>query len=161
MGTRRRSAAGDRGSSAAWVWWDALRAHRQGREAIRHRQQPRLSELVDFARKHSAYYRDLYQGLPERVEDVALLPVTDKRELMAHFDDVVTDPAVTWEAVQQFVADPARIGDRFAGRYLVATTAGTTGARGLFVLDDRYWAVTSGLMGRLAAEWLSCAKWCG
>ena len=124
MGTRRRTASA-RGTSAAWVWWDARRAHRKGPEAIRRRQQERLAELVAFAREHSAYYRRLYQGLPERIEDVAALPVTDKRQLMAHFDEVATDPAVTLEAVQEFVADPVRIGERFAGKYLVATTAGS------------------------------------
>ncbi|WP_298591566.1 phenylacetate--CoA ligase family protein [uncultured Kocuria sp.] len=155
MGTRRRTAASARGTSAAWVWWDARRAHRKGSAAIRSRQRERLAELVAFAREHSAYYRRLYQGLPERVEDVTSLPVTDKRQLMAHFDEVATDPAVTLAAVEEFVADPARIGDRFAGTYLVATTAGTTGTRGVFVLDDRYRAVTSGLMARLSTGWLS------
>ena len=154
MATRRRTDE-DRGSSAAWVWWNAVRVHRQGPEAIRHRQQARPAELVAYARQHSAFYRDRYQGLPEPIEDVTLLPVTNKGELMAHFDEVATDPAVTLVAVQEFVTDPSRIGGRFAGKYLVATTAGTTGTRGIFVLDDRYWAVTSGLMGILAAKWLS------
>ena len=155
MGTRRTAAADARGTSAARVWWDARRARRKDPEALRRRQRERLAELVAFAREHSAYYRRLYQGLPERIEDVTALPVTDKRQLMAHFDEVATDPAVTLAAVQEFVADPARIGERFAGRYLVATTAGTTGTRGLFVLDDRYRAVTSGMMARLSAGWLS------
>ncbi|MDN4645242.1 hypothetical protein [Arthrobacter sp. PsM3] len=137
------------------MWWDSHRAHRQGPEAIRHRQRARLADLVAYARQHSAFYRDRYQGLPEHIGDVTLLPVTNKRELMAHFDEVATDPAVTLAGAQEFVGDPSRIGDRFAGKYLVATTASTTGTRGIFVLDDRYWAVTSGLMGILTAKWLT------
>ncbi|HET9349642.1 MAG TPA: hypothetical protein VFO13_10925, partial [Arthrobacter sp.] len=113
METRRRSVAGDRARSAAWVWWDALRAHRQGPAEIRRRQTARLAELVAYAREHSAFYRDRYQGLPEHIDDVTTLPVTNKRELMAHFDEVATDPAVTLAGVQEFVADPARIGGRF------------------------------------------------
>lgn len=144
-----------RKGSTAWVWWDASRAHRKGSAAIRSRQRARLAELVAYARQHSAYYRERYQGLPEHVEDVSALPATNKGELMAHFDEVATDPAVTLAGVQEFVADPARIGSRFAGKYLVATTAGTTGTRGIFVLDDRYWAVVSGLMGILTAKWMS------
>lgn len=155
MKTRRRLGSGDRWSSPASVWWDARRAHRRGLEEIRRRQTARLADLVAYARQHSAFYRDRYQGLPEHIDDVTTLPVTNKRELMAHFDEVATDPAVTLAGVQEFVADPARIGERFAGKYLVATTAGTTGTRGIFVLDDRYWAVTSGLMGILVAKWLS------
>lgn len=148
----------DRRGDALRVWWDAVRVHRQGQAAVHARQRERLAELVAFARQHSAFYRDLYQGLPNRVEDATVLPVTDKRQLMARFDEVLTDPAVTRAAVEDFVADPARIGERFAGKYLVATTAGTTGTRGLFVLDDRYWAVTSGLIARLGADWLSPAQ---
>lgn len=148
----------DRRGDAVRVWWDALRVHRQGQAAVHARQRERLAELVAFARAHSAFYRDLYRNLPDRVEDATVLPVTDKRQLMARFDEVLTDPAVTRAAVEEFVAEPGRIGERFAGKYLVATTAGTTGARGLFVLDDRYWAVTSGLMARLGADWLSPAQ---
>ncbi|MCD1144929.1 phenylacetate--CoA ligase family protein [Kocuria sp. LUK] len=144
----------NRGSSPLWVWWDARRVHRQGAEALHARQRERLAALVALARTSSPYYRRLYRGLPERVEDVTALPVTDKRALMAAFDEVVTDPAVTRAAVEEFVADPARIGARFAGKYLVATTAGTTGTRGLFVLDDHYWAVAQGMMARLSADWL-------
>lgn len=158
MGTRRRSVLRGRRGDTLRVWWDAFRAHRRGPEAIRARQRERLAELVAFAREHSVYYRDLYQGMPERVEDVAALPVTDKPRLMAHFDEVVTDPAVTRAAVEEFVADPARIGERFAGKYLVATTAGTTGTRGMFLLDDRYWAVLSGLMARVSANWLQARQ---
>jgi phenylacetate-CoA ligase len=98
----------DRRSDALRVWWDTRQAHRHGPEAIRARHRERLAELVGFAREHSAYYRRLYQGLPGRIEDVTVLPVTDKAELMAHFDEVSTDPAVTREVVEAFVADPAR-----------------------------------------------------
>jgi hypothetical protein len=44
---------------------------------IRRGQQARLAELVAYARQHSAYYRDLYRELPEHIEDVTLLPVTN------------------------------------------------------------------------------------
>lgn len=155
MVTARGAVLHDRRGDALRVWWDALRVHRRGPEAIRARQRERLADQVAFAREHSAFYRDLYRGLPARVDDATMLPVTDKRQLMARFDDVLTDKAVTRTAVEAFVSDPARIGARFAGRYLVATTAGTTGTRGLFVLDDRYWAVTFGMMAQLGSDWLS------
>ncbi|MEV0203241.1 hypothetical protein [Nonomuraea sp. NPDC050691] len=104
--------------------------------------------MVAHARAHSPYYRELYQGLPERVDDPALLPVTDKKALMARFDDWVTDREITLERVQEFVADPARAGEAFQGRYMVATTSGTSGVRGLFVLDERCMAVHTALGSR-------------
>ncbi|WP_214413932.1 hypothetical protein [Sphaerisporangium fuscum] len=118
---------------------DARRALREGPAAIERRQRARLAEMVAYARAHSPYYRELYQGLPEKVDDPALLPVVDKKMLMARFDDWITDREVTLERVQEFVADPTLVGERFQGRYMVATTSGTSGLRGLFLMDE--WSV--------------------
>lgn len=128
---------------------EARRAVREGPEGLARRQRAHLADLVAHARARSPYYRELYRGLPEHVEDPALLPVTDKKSLMARFDDWVTDREVTRDRVEAFVADPSLVGARFLGRYLVATTTGTTGVRGLFVLDDRDLAVHTALGVRI------------
>ncbi|CRK55329.1 Coenzyme F390 synthetase [Alloactinosynnema sp. L-07] len=136
---------------------DARRAHKHGGEALLRRQQERLAEIVAHARRRSAYYRELYHGLPDRVTDPTLLPVTSKKQLMPRFDDWVTDPAVTLTQAQAFVDDPARIGEKFLGRYTLLTTSGTTGTRGLFLLDQRSLAVTTALGARMLGAWLSPA----
>jgi phenylacetate-CoA ligase len=136
---------------------DARRAHRGGPGAVAARQRARLAAQVDYARTRSPIYRQLYTGLPERVEDPRLLPVTGKAALMDRFDDWVTDPAVTLARVQEFVADPALIGRSFHGThtgYTVATTSGTTGTRGLFLIDDQALAVASVIFARLLSTWL-------
>ncbi|MCF3106554.1 phenylacetate--CoA ligase family protein [Streptomyces roseoverticillatus] len=143
--------------SKAWLGRDIRRARKEGTAAIMRRQRDRLAGMVAYARAASPYYRELYRGLPERVEDPALLPVTDKKTLMGHFDDWVTDHNVTQEKVRAFADDPDLIGRRFAGKYLVATTSGTSGRRGLFVLDDRYMDVGSALISRALASWLGPA----
>lgn len=120
---------------------DARRALREGPEGIARRRRTRLAEAVAYARANSPFYRDLYQDLPDDVDDPALLPVTDKKLLMSHFDDWVTDRAVTRENIEDFVADPDLVGHRFQDRYLVAMTSGTTGVRGLFLSDERHAAV--------------------
>ncbi|MGZ0153442.1 phenylacetate--CoA ligase family protein [Kribbella sp. WER1] len=117
---------------------DARRTAKEGPSGIARRQRDRLAELVAFARENSPYYRELYDGLPDRVEDPALLPVTDKPRLMARFDDWVTDRRVTREKVEAFVSDPALVGHRFLDEYLVATSSGTSGLRGLYVMDEHY-----------------------
>ncbi|MEV6226510.1 phenylacetate--CoA ligase family protein [Saccharopolyspora shandongensis] len=127
---------------------DARRDMRQGAEAIARRQRARLAEMVAYARANSPYYRELYRDLPDKVDDPALLPVTDKKTLMGHFDDWVTDRQVTRERVEAFVADPDLVGAPFLDRYLVATTSGTSGVRGLFVLDERNLAVPNALGSR-------------
>ncbi|MEV0083687.1 phenylacetate--CoA ligase family protein [Saccharopolyspora sp. NPDC050642] len=127
---------------------EARRDMRQGPAAIARRQRARLAEAVAHARANSPYYRELYRDLPAAVDDPALLPVTDKKTLMGHFDDWVTDRRVTRERVEAFVADPDLVGARFQDRYLVATTSGTSGLRGLFVLDERNLAVPTALVSR-------------
>src|SRR6266536_826328 len=121
------------------------------------RQPARLAELVAFARDASPYYRELYRHLPPRVDDPALLPVTTKKTLMARFDDWVTDGAVTGEQARAFVDDPDRIGQRLRGRYLVVTSSGVTGHRGIFLIDDRADAVGTALSVRMMGDWLTAA----
>ncbi|MET9764885.1 phenylacetate--CoA ligase family protein [Streptomyces sp. NPDC006372] len=142
-------------TSALSLFRDGRRTLRQGPDALAHRQRERLAAMVDFARAHSPYYRELYRALPERVEDPALLPVSRKQNLMARFDDWVTDPEVTIDRVRAFAADPGRVGERFLGRYLVTTTSGTTGHRGLFLLEDRATAVVRALSLRAARRSLT------
>jgi phenylacetate-CoA ligase len=139
------------------LWLDARRARHEGQNGIARRRRARLADMVAYARSHSPYYRQLYAGLPDRVEDPSLLPVTDKKVLMRHFDDWVTDGAVTLEAVRGLISDPALIGERFLGAYTALTTSGTTGTPGLFVLDSRTMAVTTALVLRMARHWLGTA----
>lgn len=142
----------------SWVAGDARRARKEGMAGIARRQRERLAEMVAFARAESPYYRELYRDLPDRVEDPALLPVTDKKTLMAHFDDWATDREITLGNVREFVGDPDLIGARFLGKYLVATTSGTTGRRGLFVQDRRYQHIASALTGQVMAGWLGAGN---
>lgn len=117
-------------------------------------QRARLTRSVADARANSRYYRELYEGLPERVEGPTLLPVTGKKKLMARFDDWVTDPQVTIEKARAFIDEPELIGEWFLRKYTLLTTSGTTGTSGLFVLDHRTMAVTTALMLRMLGSWL-------
>ncbi len=112
-----------------------------GPTAIARKRQSRLNELVAFARANSPYYKDLYKGLPEHIEDIKQLPVTNKKKLMAQFDEWATDRDVTYEKVQKFLDAPENIGQPFLGNYRVATTSGSTGSRGIFLMDAKTDAV--------------------
>jgi hypothetical protein len=93
-----------------WLAWDANTARKQGVTAMQQRQHKRLAEMVAFARSNSPIYAKLYQYLPATVDDPNILPVTNKKELMAHFDSWVTDRRVTLEHVRAFVENPEMIG---------------------------------------------------
>lgn len=133
---------------------DARRAMKQGPAAIAARQRMRLEQAARHARTHSRYYRELYKELPDRIEDVALLPVTSKKELMAQFDAWVTDPEATLEKARGFAEREDLIGEKFLDRYTLSTTSGTTGTRGVFLLDDRTMAVTQAVAFRMLSSWL-------
>ena len=114
---------------------DLWRATRRGPRALARRRDARLAALVAHARPGSPFYRRLYGGLPPEGVRLPDLPPVSKPQLMARFDDWVTDPAITRADVEAFVADPALIGSRYRGRYWVYTSSGTTGHPGLFVHD--------------------------
>ena len=140
--------------SAPRLLLDVYRATGHGPAALERRQRARLAEMVAFARGHSPYYRALYKDLPEKVENPALLPVTDKKTLMACFDDWVTDRAVTIEKARPFVENPDLFGKQLLGKYLVVTTSGTTGTHGIFLTDKRSLSVVGPLFLRMLSAWL-------
>jgi phenylacetate-CoA ligase len=115
--------------------WEMRRAVRRQPAVIAARQQLCVQTFVRFARNASPYYQRLYARVPERVQTLADLPVVSKTDLMAHFDEWVTDRAVTRAAVERFLADKTRIGHDFLGRYLLYTSSGSTGEQTLFVQD--------------------------
>jgi phenylacetate-CoA ligase len=127
------------------VAYDAWNAKRAGLSAILKRQQVRLKELVAFAREHSRYYAEKYSHLPALIEGLHQFPVVTKPELMARFEDWVTDPAIKRVDVEAFVADESKIGNTFLNRYLVFTTSGSSGTPAILIQDSLTQAVMNGL----------------
>lgn len=84
-------------------------------------QQRRLKELIAYAKANSPYFSNLYQGIDESAP-LSSLPVTNKSDLMAHFDDWLTDRSITRDMVDCFMADTSNVGKKLAGKYLVYTT---------------------------------------
>ena len=133
---------------------DARRVTRGAAEMLAARQKERLNELVAFARANSRFYAEKYRGLPETITDVRQLPPVTKVELMEHFDQVITDPAVHKADVQKHIADLGNLGKPFLGKYMVWTTSGTTGTPGIF-LEDKCWdtVITAVNVLRIGGEW--------
>ncbi len=78
--------------------WDARCAHKKGAGPMAQRQRARFDDIVARARSYSPIYRELYRDLPDRIESAEQLPVTDKKALMARFDDWCVDRTITLEA---------------------------------------------------------------
>lgn len=114
-------------------------------QAVTGLQHQRLSRLLATARSGSALYRQRLAGLPDHAGALAkVVPVT-RQELMARFDDWVTDPLLDLAGLRAFTADVTRIGEPYLGRYLVWESSGTSGSPGIFVQDAGAMAVYDAL----------------
>ena len=122
---------------------------RWSRQRLLAHQARALAALRRFTYARSPFYQKFHAGLMDRpLED---LPVLTKAELMRNFDDVVTDRLIRLRDVEEHIA---RIGgaERFAGRYTVSASSGSTGQRGFFLFDPSEW-------GMLLATYCRPAWW--
>jgi len=136
---------------------DAAWTQAAGRLAIERLQADRVARLLAWTQRHSRFYAGRWGKVRHRDPRLTDLPHVHKAELMANFDDWVTDPAVTLRGVEEFAADRARVGQPFLGRYAVFSSSGTTGVPGLLVQDADSLAVYDALgatrLGALAPAW--------
>lgn len=107
-----------------------------GRESCLALQNRRLQGLVKYAKRHSPYFRNLYNGIDGDCFSLADLPPTNKVELMSSFNDWMTDAAVTYDIVRNFMKDPDNIGRKLHGKYLIHTTSGSTGNPSIVLTDS-------------------------
>ncbi len=117
---------------AVMLCWKYKKMSEEERTRVR---KERLHNIVSYAKQNSPYYRELYKNLGNDFE-LSDLPPTNKRELMSHFDEWVTDRSIKLSEVNEFMKDLDNIGRKFKGNYLVFTTSGSTGDP-LVVLCDR------------------------
>jgi phenylacetate-coenzyme A ligase PaaK-like adenylate-forming protein len=106
----------------------------------------RLHETVSSAKEKSPYYRELYKNLGDEFSLTDLPPV-NKVDLMAHFDDWITDRSVKLADINEFMQNYDNIGRKFHSKYLVFTTSGSTG-NPLVTLCDK---TSNSMMGAINA----------
>lgn len=105
-------------------------------------QQTRLNRLVRYAKANSPFYRKLYEGVGDdfSLED---LPPVSKPDMMAHFDDVLTDRNITMRRVDTFTKDIENVGRMIDDRYLIFKTSGSTGNPAVVLYDKQNIDVSS------------------
>ena len=129
--------------SRVWEIWSTRSGGTAAIDTVRRR---RFAALVGFARGHSRVYRDAYRALPHRVLAPNDLPISNKRTLMARFDDWVDRSGVKLAGVEAFMADRKHIGERYLDRYVVWKSSGSTGTPGIYVQDAEALAIFDALM---------------
>jgi phenylacetate-CoA ligase len=109
-----------------------------------------LRGLVGHAVGGSPWHRARLAGVDlDRLDPESLreLPVMTKTDLMAHFDQIVTDSRVTLRGVNAHLETVTSNG-YLLDRYTALTSGGSSGERGVFVYDWAGWAIF----------WLTCFR---
>ncbi|MGH9225143.1 MAG: phenylacetate--CoA ligase family protein [Acidimicrobiales bacterium] len=108
-----------------------------GEERLRAHQTEQLRELLRVANESSPFHRPrlLAAGIdPDAAElaDLARLPVMTKADVMDRFDDVVTDRRLTRATVDRHIAAATAALTLFLDDYLIVTSGGSSGRRGVY-----------------------------
>jgi phenylacetate-CoA ligase len=139
-------------SMIARVLWlrRVLRRRERWTEArLREHQRRELANLRAFAVDRSPFYRRLHAGLDGA--PLGDLPVLTKATLMDNFDQLATDPAVRLADLQAYL-DALHGNERFAGRYFVSATSGSSGRKSIIPSNTQEWGMVIASYGR-ANEW--------
>ncbi len=109
---------------------------RWDRASLEAHQETQLRHVLARAIADSPFHRRRLAGIDPatfRLADLADLPVMTKEEMMAEFDEVVTDRRVTRSIVEAHLAAMDKRPDYLFDEYLALTSGGSSGVRGVFV----------------------------
>ena len=129
------------------------------RARIAAHQQHRLSALLAHAVEHSRFHARRLRGIDTDAvdaRDLSQLPVMTKSEMMTELDDVFTDRRLTRCEAERALAGAGPEPATLLGSYLALTSGGSSGQRGVFVLDvpaavQFFGTLVRGLLARLEA----------
>lgn len=111
----------------------------------------RAQELIAHARKSSPFYAKYYASIPVG-SALEYYPQVNRTTLMENFDNWSSDRRITQASVKSFLSSTDRIGQRFLNDYLVWTSSGTSGEKGIYVQDIHALSIYQALM---AARYLN------
>jgi phenylacetate-CoA ligase len=119
-----------------WVREGLGRRDRWSRERLERHQADALGRLRAHAMARSPWYRRTFAGL----EGAPLeeLPVLTREDLVAHRDDIVTDPRLRGDVLERWLTD--RPDDPLLGRYWLVATSGSSGQPLTLPFDEAEWA---------------------
>ena len=124
------------------------------RERLETHQAASLEALRRFVASRSPFYQRFHRGLEQR--PLQELPILTKSTLMENFDRLVTDRQVRLADAERYLGEPPS--DRlFLNRYVVLSTSGTTGRRGVFLFDPDEWVAAIAAITRPIA-WSGAAN---
>jgi phenylacetate-CoA ligase len=107
-----------------------------------------LEDLRAFVYQRSPFYQRFHKGLFDR--PLNELPILTKKIMMEHFDELVTDRTIRLADIRKQMEQAS---DRpYLGSYWVNATSGSTGSPGIFLFNQREWAMVLASFAR-GSEW--------
>ncbi|HVL82669.1 MAG TPA: hypothetical protein VM367_00015 [Pseudonocardia sp.] len=118
-----------------------------------------LRELLRVAVERSPWHRRRLAGIDvDRVTEAGLgeLPVMTKDDLMAHFDEIVTDPRLRLAQVEAHLDGLTGTETYLLDRYHAVASSGSSGRRGVFVWGWDAWSTAyAALLRHELRSWLA------
>jgi putative adenylate-forming enzyme len=113
---------------------------RWSRERLVAYQQQQLNSLVEYAIKHSPYYRDAIGRIDTDEVRLSDLPILSRATLAAEFDQIVTDPRLRLAEAERHLAGP-HADQALLGEYRVVGSGGTSGQRSIIIYNRDAWEI--------------------
>ncbi len=113
------------------------------REHLDDERRRRLRALVAVAQERSPWHRRRlarFDAATLREGELSRLPVMTKDDVMANFDDIVTDRRLSRSRVESHLAGLGATPRYLLDRYQTVVSGGSSGVRGVFVYDWQAWA---------------------
>ena len=123
--------------------WNLIKNEFKTEEQIHKIQQKKLRKLLNYAYNNSVYYRREFEkagitGSNINSVPFSSFPLMDKEQLMANFNEVVTDKRIKQEELVRF--DKGNNKEKlFKGEFHIVHSSGSTGTPRYFVYDSKAW----------------------
>ena len=103
----------------------------------------RLRSLIRVAKQYSPWHAARLRHIdPEKISgnDLSDIPIMTKTDLMEHWDDIVTDRKLNLDLANRHIKHISEHGPAYLlDEYHVVTSGGSSGKRGVFVVDFEGW----------------------
>ncbi|MEL0638675.1 hypothetical protein V6259_18210 [Marinomonas sp. TI.3.20] len=104
----------------------------------------KLKSILKFAKENSKWYANTLKHIDVEsfsIDRLSEIPVLTKEILMQNWNDIVTDPNLNLDKVEEHVLKMQSDTDQLylEGKYHVLVTSGTSGLRGVFVYNWDEW----------------------
>jgi len=118
------------------------RSRRLSREAFEQERLVRFREFAKYVQRKSPWYRRIMneRGIDPRTCHPGQFPVLTKKEVIDHFDEIVTEGDVNRRDLETFLHRSQDPYELFRRRYTVIHTSGSSGEVGYFIYDPAAWA---------------------